>query len=374
LEDSLMRVSNKLSTAMRHTLTHILIAVSIAIPISQSSLASERTHGAMVLVLDNSDSDNRDTTPPFGDAVSLLNSRGELVRMVTRGLMTGPNWGGCRAISASQDGRFFVVCENAADRLTVCETSTGRTLWSLLGKFESAVFANGLVYALNRESVFAIDSTGTIVKHAKVGGIDIVVDPSGHCLWIVGLDIRKCNLDLQLMVTVDAIKGKGGAFSVDVSPDGSIWVGAQHMPEIDRGENRLLKISPEGSVLKTIDLDFSPVCVRVDRSNGGVWVAGSGPLDFSKVGDEWPETLAKLYEQAEGKTRTCKYDSEGKLAVEISKGGHSIDVDPSDGSVWIAGRKQIWHYSSTGTNLATYADVSDCQKWLAVLHGQKAGN
>jgi hypothetical protein len=49
-------------------------------------------------------------------------------------------------------------------------------------------------------------------------------------------------------------------------------------------------------------------------------------------------------------------------------------VDPSDGSVWIAGRKQIWHYSSTGTNLATYADVSDCQKWLAVLHGQKAGN
>jgi len=371
-----MFISNKLSTAMGRTLTHMLIVVSIAIPISQSGLASERTHNAMVLVLDNSDSDNRDTTPPFGDAVSLLNSRGELVRMVTRGLMTGHNWGGCRAISASQDGRLFAVCENAADRLTVCETSTGRKLWSLLGKFESAVFANGLVYALNRESVFAIDSTGTIVKHAKVGGIDIAVDPSGHCLWIVGLDIRKCNLDLQLMVTVDPIRdhARAGLSSVDVNPDGSVWVAERRIYDEHGSENRLLKISLEGSVLRTIDLDFSPVCVRVDRSNDGVWVAGSGPLDFSKVGDEWPETLAKLYEQAERKTRTCKYDSEGKLAVEISEGAHSIDVDPSDGSVWIAGRKQIWHYSNTGTNLATYAGVSDGQKWLAVLHGQKAGN
>ena len=111
---------------------------------------------------DNCDSDNDHTTPPFGDVVFLLNSSGELVREIHR-LKVGWNFSGCRAISASDDGRFFVVCENVADKLTVYETATCRELWSLSGEFESAVFANGLVYALNRENVFAIDNTGTIV-------------------------------------------------------------------------------------------------------------------------------------------------------------------------------------------------------------------
>ena len=66
-------------------------------------------------------------------------------------------------------------------------------------------------------------------------------------------------------------------------------------------------------------------------------------------------------------TYTCKYDSEGKLLVKSTKGGTSIEVDSSDGSVWITGGMSILHYSSTGDNLATCTGVSGNQKWLAIV-------
>lgn len=372
-----MYICHKLFNLIRRAFIRILMAVFVTILIPQTNSASKETPvatKATLLVLDNCDSDNDHKTPPFGDAVFLLNSRGELVREIHK-LTIDWNFvgSGSRAISASEDGRLFAVCENVANKLTVYETATCRELWSLSGEIESAVFANGLVYALNRENIFAIDNTGTIVKHSRIGGLDIAVDPSHDCLWIVGLDVKKCNLDLQMIMTVDPIKEAGGAFSVDVNPDGSIWIAERHIPQVNGSQNRLLKISPDGSILKTIGLNLSPRRVRVDGSDGSVWTTGTS-RDFSKVGDDWPETLAELNELIESETHTHKYDSEGKLLLNIAQGGYSIDLDPSDGSVWIAGRKKIWHYSSTGTNLATYEDVSDSQKWLAVVPEESEGN
>ena len=338
------------------------MAVSILISAPETSLASKETHdtnGARLLVLDNCD------TPPFGDAVILLNSKGELVREI-HGLTMDENFGGGRTISASEDGRFFVVCQNVADRLTVYETATCRELWSLSGIFKSAVFSNGLVYALNTESVFAIDHTGTIVNHSRIGGLDIAVDPSHDCLWIVGLDVKKCNLDLQMIMTVDPIKGAGGAFSVDVNPDGSVWIAERHIPQVNGSQNRLLRISPDGSILKTIDPNLSPRRVRVDGSDGSVWTTGTNQ-NFSKVGDDWPETIVELNNLIT-EIHTRKYDSEGKLLLNIAQGGYSIDLDPSDGSVWIAGQTKLWHYSRDGTKLGTHNRVSAGQKWLAVIH------
>ena len=367
-----MCTCHKLFNLIRPAFIHILMAVFVTILIPQTNSASKETpvaSKATLLVLDNCDSDNEHKTPPFGDAVFLLNSRGELVREIHK-LTIDWNFGGSRAISASEDGRLFAVCENVANKLTVYETATCRELWSLSGEIESAVFANGLVYALNRENVFAIDNTGTIVKHSRIGGLDIVVDPNHDCLWIVGLDVKKCNLDLQLdfkvKLTLDITET--GAFSVDVNPDGSIWVTEQNVYEKYGRTNRLVKRSPDGSILKTVDLNFSPLCVHMGGSDGSVWTTGvRRRRNFPKFDNDWPETLAELNDLIEIKTHTHKYDSEGKLLLNITQGGYSIDLDPSDGSVWIAGRKKIWHYSSTGTNLATYEDVSDSQKWLAVV-------
>jgi hypothetical protein len=241
--------------------------------------------------------------------------------------------------------------------------------------FSSAVFANDMIYAVNAYNVYVIGNTGTIVKHSRLGGLDIAVDTKHDCLWIVGLDVKKCNLDLDLdfkaKLTLDPTHT--GGFSVDVKPDGSVWVADHNVHPEYGGRNRLVKISPDGGILKKNDLDFSPVRVRIDRSDGSVWTTGMRKeRDFSVIGDEWPETLDELNDlvKTEIETFTRKYDSEGNLIFEISEGGYSIELDQSDRSVWIAGRKNIWHYSAKGQKLGSYTGSSDGQKWLAVVPGK----
>jgi hypothetical protein len=372
-----MYTSCKHSNAAIHTLIHLLMLALVLMLGPRLTIASEETPneaGAMVLVLEDCDSDNKPSTEPYGDTVSLLNSKGELIRNF-RGLRINSTFSGPRFISASEDGRFFVVCENVPGKLIMYETETRRELWTLWMDIRSAVFANDLIYAVNNYNVFAIDKAGTIVKHARLGGLDIAVDTKHNCLWIVGLDVKKCNLDLQIdfkvKLTLDPTHT--GGFSVDVSPDGSVWVAEQNVNQEYGSKNRLVKISPDGSILKKIDLDFSPVRVRIDRSDGSVWTTGMRKeRDFSSIGDEWPETLDELNELVKTNTETFtrKYDSEGNLIFEISEGGYSIEMDQSDRSAWIAGRKNIWHYSAKGQKLGSYASSSDGQKWLAIVRNR----
>lgn len=364
----------KPSNMSKHFLIHSLILATVLMLGPWQILASEEAPnepGAMLLMLEDCDSDNIDSTPPYGDLVSLLNSKCELVKKF-RDLRIKSTFSGPKIISASEDGRFFVVCENVPNKLTMYKTATCRELWSLWMDFESAVFTNGMIYTVNRNNVFVIDNKGTIVKHSRLGGFDIAVDTNHDCLWIVGWDVKKLNLDLELQfkttLTLDA--NKTGAFSVDVSPDGSIWIAEQNHRQKYGSKNRLVKISPDGSILKKIDLDFSPTYVRIDRSDGSLWTTGlRKERDFSRFGDELPETLDVLNELVTTKTEVfiCKYDSEGNWIFVISKGGYSIELDQSDGSAWVAGQTNIWHYSDNGRLLAAYTGSSDCQKWLAII-------
>jgi len=359
----------------KQSIIHLLILALILIPASQPILASQESPsetGAMVLVLEDCDSRNETSTYIPLDNVSLLNPKGKLVRKFY-GLNITSTIKGCKKISASQDGRFFVVCENVPNRLTMYETATRKKLWSLWMDFNSAVFANDLIYAVNRNNRFAIDDKGTIIKHLRIGGFDIAVDPDHDCLWIVGRDIKKCNLDFQMLFKTELELGlhyNTGAFSVDFNSDGSAWIAEQNVFEKNDDKNQLVKRSLDGSIQKIIDLDFAPIRVRVDRSNGSVWTTGmTKEQDFSGIGDEWPETLDELNKLVKTniETFTRKYDAEGNLIFEISEGGYSIELDQSDPSVWIAGKANIWHYSANGRQLASYTGSSDCQKWLAII-------
>ncbi len=352
----------------------IILVITILILTSHTIVASceaSDTDAPTFLVLNNSDSDNNHTTPLYGDSVFLLNSKGEIVKRLLLGLTTGYNFPGSRTISTSEDGRYFVVCSDIEDRITVYETVTGIKVWSLRGVFNSAVFANDRVYALNIESVFVIDDTGTIVKHSRIGGFDIVVDASGGCLWIVEQDIKKCSMDLKIIMTVDPIRC--GACSVDVNHDGSIWVADRFVGKLKRDDpkGRLLKISSQGDVLQSIDLDISPVCVRLNKSDGSIWVTGTRERhrDFSLIGEDWPDTINELNSLVgdEKEYFTLKYNPNGKLLLSITQGGGSIGLDQSDGSIWIAGRKKIWHYSSTGVILTEQIEVSGSQKCIAAV-------
>ena len=353
----------------------LVLALLIVISVPKTGLASRKARDpgrATLLALDDCDDDNDHSTPPGGDTVLLLNSEGQLVRKI-HGLTVSRSIGGHRAFSVSEDGRSFVICGNSGEGITMYRTSNGIELWSLSGFFQSAVFADGLVYTLGPGGVYAIDHTGTIVKHSRTGcGIDIVFDPLGKCLWIVGMDIKKYSLDLKLQFKVKLPFGisHGAAFSVDVNPDGSAWIACRNGYGKEGIANQLMKVSPQGRLLRVIALDFCPQGVRVNISNGSVWTTGRiHRKDYSRIGDEWPDTTAELDALIRTKVQnhTRKYDSEGRLLVKSTQGGTSIEVNPSDGTVWIAGDKSILHCSSTGDNLATYTGTSGSQKWLAVI-------
>ncbi len=322
-----------------------------------------------IIVLDDSDSDYKN--PPFEDTVHLYSSRGEAIKTLS-GLNICQTVGGCRAVSASDNGERFVVCENVANRLCAYETGTGRPIWSLSGGFTSAVMSGLSTYALTSagtiygDSLVAMDGTGTITNQAKVGAFDITVDPAHSVLWLVGADIKKCDLNLQILTTVDPIAWC--AVSVDVSADGSIWVAEREHPDVQGSTNRLLNVAPDGALLRTIPLgNMTPLCVRVDRTSSSVWVTGLvlGKALVWRHLFGWPPLW--VTEGTRLGTRTCQYSAQGKLLMKIKYGGESLDLDRSDGSVWIAGESKLLHYSREGKCLATCGGVSAGDKWIAIV-------
>jgi len=349
----------------------VLFLISSLVACTAAAELSElATHPPRVLLLDNCDSDFRD--PPFNDKVLFLDSKGEIITYIT-GLNVCQNIGGNRAITASEDGRFFVVCENVANKITAYDLSTGDEMWSLPGKFRSADIAQNVTYVLSsseddkmyRDEIITIDSEGNIIKHSKeIKGFDIVVDPNANCLWLVGSDIKKCNMDLQVVKTIDPI----GWFvvSIDYGPDGSVWVVERKHPDVAGSQNRLLRISSEGNILQNIPLnDLSPKCLRVNRSDGSVWITGNrGRFKKRLSFRRWPPSWGKTYREIGPETH--KYSSEGKLLLKIKRGGHTIGIDSLDGSVWIADKTSLLHYSSEGKKLHTCDNVSNDQKWITV--------
>ncbi len=328
--------------------------------------------GAGILVLN--DSDRNRTKPPFEDRVHVLDAQGRQIRTLTS-LNICETVGGSRAISVSGDGETFVVCENVTGRLSAYQTRTGTQIWSIPGQFDAAVMADGSVYALantptpsSSNSLTMIDGTGAILRQAQVGGFDIAVDPARKTLWIVGADIKKCTLDLQVLTTLDPISWC--AVSVDVAGDGSIWVAERAHPLAQGSRNRLLQISPEGVLRQGIPLqDLTPLCVRVDKSDGSVWITGlllRKGLAWSRL-LHWPPHW--ITEDKLAGTRTHKYSAQGELLVSIKRGGRGLALDPSDGSVWVADFEgaRLRHYARDGRKLGTSDRLPAGDKWLAVV-------
>jgi hypothetical protein len=118
------------------------------------------------------------------------------------------------------------------------------------------VFADGLIYALGPHGIYAIDREGTIIKHSRFGGgVDIVFNSLDKSLWIVGTTIRRYTLDLRLLFKVRPPFStlNAGAFSVDLNPNGSVWIASRNAYEREGIANRLMKISPAGEILKAIE-------------------------------------------------------------------------------------------------------------------------
>jgi len=347
------------------------------------------TSTAGVLMLEDCDSDFR--TPPFEDAVLMFGSDGKPLCKVSD-LNICETVGGCRSLSVGMDGRVLTVCENVGNQLTAYQLNTGERLWRLKGgsvsasEFTSAtVSPNGVVYALASDGTIygnqtlAIDEAGRVIRQAPVGGFDLALDAERRVLWLVGKNVKKCDLELKVLLEVNQIGWC--AVSVDLDDDGSIWVAERQHPNVAQSTNRILKISTTGQVLKTVGLAFSPLCLRVDRSDRSAWVTGGASKETATK--RFLESIEKrIGHLPTGKSvrdfltrpsvwsRTHKYDQNGVLQQEISRGGFSLDIDQTDGSLWIGGNEKVYRYSRQGTILGHSGGASSNQKYIVVVPGR----
>jgi hypothetical protein len=178
-------------------------------------------------------------------------------------------------------------------------------------------------------------------------------------------------MNLRVIKTIDTIKWC--AASVDIGADGSIWVAGRKHPDVAGSQNRLIKINQQGTIVQNIPLgNMSPLCVRVDRSNGNAWVTGIRIKEGRKLSfRRWRPHWVRAWKYLDSRTR--KYSPEGKLLLELKLGGKSIDIDASDGSVWITetDRPSLYHYSSNGKKLNTSENLSRDDKWIAIIPEEK---
>lgn len=298
-----------------------------------------------IWVFDNADSDF--TTPPFEDTLTLINDQGNIEQTIT-GFNFAQTVGGARVISTSPDGSYVLVTENISGKLSRFE-STGEMLWSIVPPLQNVKYegvdipGNGYAYALTNSgtiygrSIIQLDPlTGTVIKEANLGGYDLVIDLQREVIWLVGADIKNLTLDLELRWEIDPIEWV--ALSVDFNSDGSIWVAEGEHPNVQGSQDNILKISPEGDIIESIELASRPLSIRVDRANDNVWVASS-PI--------------------------IKFDSNGNEILRMTYSGTSLAIDNQDESIWIAGPTGVMHFSSDGVMLSKMDGFSsDYQKYI----------
>jgi len=279
-----------------------------------------------IWVLDDSDSNYEN--PSIGDTLMLMDNKGDILKKI-KGFNICQTVGG-KDIAVSSDGSYAIVGEDAGNKLSRYDR-TGSLIWSTNIDFGSVCLStNGDIYALDSgisiygERLLHIDpNDGTIIKQCEFSGVDLVVDDLHKAIWVVGGgghggSIKKIDSDLNLVFKIDPIKWC--ARSVDVSSDGSAWVAESDHPDVEGSKNRLLKISSQGNIDESIDLDFNPKCISVDRNDDSVWVIG--------------KSLAK-------------FDKNGVIVLEEGISGSYIIVDQKDGSIWISSpsSESIRHYS-----------------------------
>ncbi len=303
------------------------------------SSSAEPSANVWVLI----DGDPDFTNPPFADSLLAFTSSGEKL-MNLDGFNMVPTIGGPRALAVTEDGQSCWVCESAGNMLSKIDV-TGKTVLRIPKKIAAVdLDTQGNLYALTRtyaiygDSIVVLDANGNLTMGAHYGGYDLVVDSDHSSVWIVGADIKKLDLNLQHQFTVDPIAWT--ATTVDYASDGTIWVGEGKHPDVPGSKDRVLHLDQKGSILETRDLSFRPMCIRVDRSDGSIWILSDA-----------------LYKYQPGQSQLNKVD-----AII----GYTVSINPGDNLIWVATYKDVRSYSKTGDLKTMITGFSpNTQKFIA---------
>ena len=156
------------SSSTRSAPLFALLALLLTILVPETDLASEEARDpntARLLALGKCDSDDGRKTSPHSDAVLLLNSGGKLITQIPRSTVK-EGYGGCRGISASRDGRFFVVCDSSGEGLSMYRTSNGVKLRSNIRNYPDLVEKN-LRYLNTKSRIFKDNMRRSLSEHMR---------------------------------------------------------------------------------------------------------------------------------------------------------------------------------------------------------------
>lgn len=330
---------NFLRSAVQFAVLTVLVATSACVTVDRE-----------IWILDNADPDFKNA--PFEDSLTMIGGKGA-TEFCRKELNIAQTIGGQRAIDVSPEGTYALVCENVTRQISRFDRD-GNRAWTLNRPIHAVdVFSPQRAYGLTEsgtiwgESLVEIDTVSGHVRREiqEAGGFDLCVDPARKRIWVVGSEIYLVSFSGDVLFTIDPIAWC--AVSVDYRSDGSAWVAVGYHPQVGGSNDRLLLVSETGSILKEVDLDFDPDCVRCDRRDDSVWVA-LGPV-------------------------LRKYDGAGVLRLEVPSSGYSCALDESDGSIWVTVDKKpllrrgtIEHWSASGKYLGSLSGFSLDQKYVAV--------
>jgi hypothetical protein len=295
-----------------------------------------------IWVLNNGDPDVQN--PPFRDSLKVFLSDG--TRLMSKGgFNIDQTLSGIRRIAVTQDGQKCWVTSSVIDSLFKIDIN-GNILLGISKQIGAIdVDQNGLIYTLTDpsgtiygDSVLVMNDAGNILNGADYGGFDIAVDSDHGSVWIVGADIKRLDLNLNHQFTIDPVAWT--ALSVDYDLDGTAWIGEGHYPGNPASKNLLLHVDLNGTILDSIDLTNWPLCVRVDRGSGTVWIS-----------------CDSLY----------KYmPSQSQLEGIDLLFGHSLSIDHYNNLVWVATDTDVRSYTKDGVFQKSITNFTGTdQKWVA---------
>lgn len=306
----------------------------------------------VVWVLHDKDPDY--SNPPFGDTLTALGASGEVL-IRKSGFNICQTIGGSRAVAVSNFDQTVLVCENVsaessseAPRIMKYDFE-GNEIFTIGQHYHSYsavdVSDNGTIFALTSsgtiygDAILKVSPDGNVLADRSIGGFDLVVDDVLGGIYVVGADIKYCNFDLELQWTIDPVEWC--AVSVDTCSDGTAWVAVRDEP------GRLHHISPDGTILKTIYLDYVPYCLRVDKSDNSIYVGSKELHKYDENGSSvWSVPLP------------CSF---GYLWS-----GWSLDIDSNRRGIWVGTAKDVRLISFDGdTLLVTDEFLSMDQKYVA---------
>ena len=269
-----------------------------------------------VWILDNADPDF--VNPPFDDTLTVVSSDGSLVNTITGINITQT----IRQLPAARRLPGRGLCPGGHNRSSRPETGLPRGLRGGMLELGQTGGGGGLSRCTarlrpdhnryyQRRGSSPHRSAGR--DGARGGGSRWVRSGGGRgsrCHLAGGDGRKELDLAMERQFVIDPIGWS--AVSVDFTSDGSAWVAEQAHPDVPGSADRLLKIGPAGSVVQAVPLDFSPSCVRVDRGDDSLWVAGGGGVR--------------------------KFGSDGTPLLSIPGPSFTLCIDQADGSAWAAGR------------------------------------